>query len=115
VAILSGISGGLSRVSDVWRRITSWMATRSRTEPASDHVTFAVGVIALGAKMAKADGVVTIDEVNAFKEVFKAPEAEMRHVANLFNLAKQDVARCVYRKPKSGRSGDEVRQGSRVT
>ena len=57
-----------------------------------DRVAFAVGVIALGAKMAKADGVVTSDEVNAFKEVFKAPEAEMRHVANLFNLAKQNVA-----------------------
>jgi len=34
-----------------------------------------VGVIVLGAKMAKADGVVTDDEVNAFKEVFKVPRA----------------------------------------
>lgn len=92
VAILSGISVGLARFSDVWRRIASWMVTKSGTEPANDRVAFAVGVIALGAKMAKADGVVTIDEVNAFKEVFKAPEAEMRHVANLFDLAKQNVA-----------------------
>ena len=92
MAISSGISGRLARVSGMWRRVMSWIATRSGTEPANDHVAFAVGVIALGAKMAKADGVVSIDEVNAFKEVFKAPEAEMRHVANLFNLAKQDVA-----------------------
>jgi DnaJ like chaperone protein len=28
---------------------------------------------ALGAKMAKADGIVTDDEINAFKEVFKVP------------------------------------------
>jgi len=38
------------------------------------QVAFTVGVIALGAKMAKADGIVTRDEVLAFKEVFKVPE-----------------------------------------
>ena len=60
--------------------------------PAENQVAFTVGVIALGAKMAKADGVVTIDEVNAFKEVFKVPDGEMKNVARVFNLAKQDVA-----------------------
>jgi DnaJ like chaperone protein len=60
--------------------------------PAENQVAFTVGVIALGAKMAKADGVVTMDEVNAFKEVFKVPEGEMKNVARVFNLAKQDVA-----------------------
>ena len=54
-------------------------------------MAFTVGVIALGAKMAKADGVVTVDEVNAFKEVFKIPEGEMQNVARVFNLAKQDA------------------------
>jgi len=67
VEILNGISGRLVRFSEVWRRITSWIATRSGTEPAEDRVAFAVGVIALGAKMAKADGVVTMDEVNALR------------------------------------------------
>ncbi len=57
-----------------------------------NQVAFTVGVIALGAKMAKADGVVTPDEVNAFKDVFKVPEGEMKNVARVFNLAKQDVA-----------------------
>jgi DnaJ like chaperone protein len=92
VEILNGISGRLVRFSEVWRRIRSWIATRSGTEPAEDRVAFAVGVIALGAKMAKADGVVTMDEVNAFKEVFKVPEGEMKIVADMFNLAKLDVA-----------------------
>lgn len=55
-------------------------------------IAFTVGVIALGAKMAKADGVVTMDEVNAFKEVFKVPEGEMGNVARVFDLAKQHVA-----------------------
>ena len=90
--ILNGITGRLVRFSEVWRRITSWIARRSGTEPAEDRVAFAVGVIALGAKMAKADGVVTMDEVNAFKEVFKVPEDEIKHVAHVFNLAKQNVA-----------------------
>ena len=59
--------------------------------PAEDQVAFTVGVIALGAKMAKADGVVTGDEVNAFKEVFKIPAGEMKNVAQIFNSAKKDV------------------------
>jgi DnaJ like chaperone protein len=54
-------------------------------------VAFTVGVIALGAKMAKADGIVTPDEVTAFKEVFKVPEGEMKNVSRIFDLAKQDV------------------------
>jgi len=58
---------------------------------AEDQVAFTVGVIALGAKMAKADGVVTDDEVNAFREVFKVPPGEMTNVARIFNLAKRDV------------------------
>jgi len=55
------------------------------------QVAFTVGVIALGAKMAKADGLVTADEVTAFKEVFKVPEGEMKNVSRIFNLAKQDI------------------------
>lgn len=64
-------------------------------ESGSDHdkqVAFTVGVIALGAKMAKADGVVTRDEIQAFKEVFKIPKGEEQNVARIFNLAKQDVS-----------------------
>src|SRR5271166_2247493 len=56
------------------------------------QVAFTVGVIALGAKMAKADGIVTRDEIAAFKEVFKVPPGEEQNVGRLFNFAKQDVA-----------------------
>ena len=59
--------------------------------PAENQVPFTVGIIALGAKMAKADGVVTKDEVRAFKGAFKVSDAEMKHAARVFNLAKQDV------------------------
>ena len=55
------------------------------------QVGFAVGVIALSAKMAKADGLITRDEVAAFKQVFEVPKGEMRSVSRIFNAAKQDV------------------------
>jgi len=51
-----------------------------------------VGVIALAAKLAKADGTVTHDEVDVFKRVFPVPREEEANVGHLFNLAKQDVA-----------------------
>jgi len=57
-----------------------------------DEIAFTIGVIALGAKMAKADGVVTRDEVDAFKQVFQVPDSEIKNVARLFDLAKKDVA-----------------------
>ena len=56
------------------------------------QVGFSVAMIALSAKMAKADGVVTEDEVEAFQEIFDIPEEEFNHVSKLYNLAKQDVA-----------------------
>jgi DnaJ like chaperone protein len=64
---------------------------RERDKP-ENQVAFTVGVIALGAKMAKADGFVTRDEVFAFKEAFKVSDAEMKHAARVFNLAKRDAA-----------------------
>ena len=56
------------------------------------RVAFSVAMIALSAKMAKADGVVTQDEVRAFQEIFEVPPAETRNVARLYDLAKGDVA-----------------------
>lgn len=57
---------------------------------AKRSVGFTIAVIVLGAKMAKADGVVTKDEISAFKQVFKVPEAEMKNVAKVFNQARKD-------------------------
>lgn len=71
---------GLSQVFD-----------RLRTPP-ERSVAFTIAVIALGAKMAKADGRVTRDEVMAFREVFTIPPSETQNAARVFNLARQDVA-----------------------
>lgn len=64
---------------------------RLRTAP-ERSVGFTIAVIALGAKMAKADGEVTRDEVAAFRQVFAIPKAEEANAARVFNLARQDVA-----------------------
>ena len=60
--------------------------------PPERSIGFTIAVIALGAKMAKADGLVTKDEVTAFREVFYIPREEEQNAARLFNLARQDVA-----------------------
>jgi len=57
-----------------------------------DQIAFTIAVIALAAKLAKADGTVTRDEVEMFKRVFPIPPEEEANVGHLFNLAKQDVA-----------------------
>lgn len=56
------------------------------------RVAFSIAMIALSAKMAKADGVVTQDEVRAFQQIFTVPSEESRNVARLFDLAKRDTA-----------------------
>jgi len=55
-------------------------------------VGFTIAVIALGAKMAKADGEVTRDEVATFRSIFQIPPEEELHAAQVYNLARQDVA-----------------------
>ncbi len=65
---------------------------RSRATVPEKSIAFTIGMIALGAKMAKADGVVTQGEVDAFKQVFHVPPSDLAAVARVFNLAKQDVA-----------------------
>ncbi len=60
--------------------------------PPERSVAFTIAVIALGAKMAKADGHVTRDEVTAFREVFHISAHEEAGAARVFNLARQDVA-----------------------
>ena len=50
---------------------------------------FALSVIILAAKIAKSDGVVTKDEIYAFKEKFKISLKDMEQVGKIFNEAKK--------------------------
>lgn len=65
---------------------------RARTEPAdaTKSIAFTIAVIALGAKMAKADGAVTRIEIDAFKRVFRVPPDEVANVAKVFDQARRD-------------------------
>jgi DnaJ like chaperone protein len=58
---------------------------------ATKQIAFTIAVIALGAKMAKADGQVSRSEVAAFKQVFQVPQDETANVARFFDLAKRDA------------------------
>ena len=60
--------------------------------PGLRQIAFTIGVIALGAKMARVDGEVTRDEVMAFRSFFQVPPGEERNVERFFNLAKRDAA-----------------------
>lgn len=59
---------------------------------ATRQIAFTIGVIVLGAKMAKADGAVSRPEVDAFKQVFHVPPHEQKNVGRLFNRARRDAA-----------------------
>jgi len=59
---------------------------------ADDEVVFTVALIALSAKMARADGQVTEAEIRAFEEVLKVPDAERANVNRVYRIAQQDVA-----------------------
>ncbi|MBI6629632.1 TerB family tellurite resistance protein [Pontibaca salina] len=87
----------------LWTRITDALAALGKGESLSAvfdrlrsrperSVAFAIAVIGLGAKMAKADGKVTRDEVAAFREVFQIAREDEAGAAHVFNLARSDVA-----------------------
>jgi DnaJ like chaperone protein len=85
-----------SRISDAISALAageglSAVFEKLRTPP-ERTVGFTIAVIALGAKMAKADGQVTRDEVTAFRQIFHIPKAEEANAARVFNLARTDVA-----------------------
>ncbi len=87
----------------IWTRISDAVAALAKGEglsavfdrlrsPPERSVAFTIAVIGLGAKMAKADGQVTRDEVTAFREVFQIARDDEAGAARVFNLARQDVA-----------------------
>jgi len=87
----------------IWKRISDALAVLAQGEglsavfeklrtPPERTIGFTIAVIALGAKMAKADGLVTRDEVTAFRQVFHIPASETQNAARVFDLARKDVA-----------------------
>jgi DnaJ like chaperone protein len=86
MSIWQRIAGAFQEVGD---NVSGYFGSATAPEKS---VAFTIGMIALGAKMAKADGTVTKAEIDAFGQVFQVPEKDRPAVERVFNLAKQDVA-----------------------
>jgi DnaJ like chaperone protein len=87
----------------IWRRIGEAISALGKGEPLSAvfdrlstppecTVAFTIAVIALGAKMAKADGQVSHAEIAAFREIFHIPPGDEAAAARVYNTARTDVA-----------------------
>ncbi|CAD0183643.1 DnaJ-like protein DjlA [Ruegeria sp. THAF57] len=87
----------------IWTRISDALSALAQGEsltavfeilrtPPERSVAFTIAVIALGAKMAKADGQVTRDEVTAFRDVFQIAREDEANAARVFDMARTDVA-----------------------
>ena len=87
----------------IWLKISQAIQALSRGEPLANvfehlrtpperSVGFTIAVIALGAKMAKADGLVTRDEVTAFREIFHIAKSDEAAATRVFDMARKDVA-----------------------
>lgn len=59
--------------------------------PDPNDLEFTAAIVGLGAKLAKADGLVTIDEVAAFSRVFRAAPGDEAAIRRVFNIARQTV------------------------
>jgi len=72
-------------------RTTKRFTKNNKLPPNQKQNIFALSVIILSAKIAKADGQVTTDEIYAFKEKFKISDNEMPQVGKIFNEAKKST------------------------
>ena len=83
-------------IGDFSRSLAGWFA-RAGEAGAGQHapersVAFTMAVIALAAKLAKADGVVTDDEREIFSRLFVVPAGERRNVERIFRIASGSAA-----------------------
>lgn len=85
------LADGAGRVGAAVSNLRAALANLASSEVRRE-AAFAIGMIALSAKMAKADGVVSRSEVDAFCRTFSIPPGEERNVGRVYNMAKQDIA-----------------------
>lgn len=78
----------------IWRQLVAGFRSLfggAHRQPPERSVAFTVAVIALAAKMAKADGRVTHDEIRVFRESFHVEHARLAEVARVFDLARRST------------------------
>lgn len=83
---LIGVAAGYA----VGRGVQSGFLGLCGPADATKSVAFTIGVIALAAKMARADGVVKRVEVDTFNRLFRVPPEELPNVGRVFDLARKD-------------------------
>jgi DnaJ like chaperone protein len=89
--IQASVAGGAEALGSAFGSLQELL--RGFTDPAERRQTaFAIAMIALSAKMARADGVVSRSETDVFCRLFTVPPGEAAHVARFYNLAKRDIA-----------------------
>ncbi len=71
--------------------VDSLRGAESDAPDSTRETAFTIAVIVLSAKMAKADGRVTRDEIAAFRRVFHVPPEEARNVGRVFDRARRDA------------------------
>ena len=86
---IAGVVGDMTGLAPLWDRVSDWVGERMAARGA---VAFTVALISLSAKMAKADGIVTAEEVTTFRRVVEIPPGEEKNVERLFDLAQRDIA-----------------------
>jgi DnaJ like chaperone protein len=74
------------------RTLGGLLETLAQQKQRRKETEFSIALIALSAKMAKADGVVTDDEVEAFRDFFQFDVEDAGKVRMVYQLAQQDVA-----------------------
>lgn len=93
-ALIGGLAGHAvdTMARDTARLPGGGTTVETEERPAGmQQIAFTIGVIVLGAKMAKADGRVTPEEIRAFREVFQVPPEEIRNVGRVFDQARRDA------------------------
>lgn len=106
-----------------WQHILAYFEAggqvlRSFFEPrtATDSVAFSIAFIALAAKIAKADGIVTRAEVTMFRHIFEIPVEEEANAARVYDLCRQETtgfetyARQLSRSLENSPTGDMLRE-----
>jgi DnaJ like chaperone protein len=89
--ITAAMADGAGRVGTAVSGLRGLMASLAQGKERRE-VAFTIAMIALSAKMAKADGVVTRSEIDAFCDLFEIPPGEEKNVGRVYNLAKREVA-----------------------
>ncbi|HEX5078651.1 MAG TPA: TerB family tellurite resistance protein [Geminicoccaceae bacterium] len=95
-AILGAVAG---HAFDHYRAEQNRRGQKARHEPPlfyedpaeTRRIAFATALIALAAKLSKADGRVTADEIRAFRRVFQIQDDEVGDIARIYNQAKEST------------------------